>query len=269
MLPTGEGGTVWAEFDYMNQNRNWSGSSSAPATGNDDKRIRSDFYMAGGEYMFNRSWGVLAEVPYTDRLFRTTDDSGNIGTFNHGAFGDVKLEGIYSGFSSDMSTGITFGLKLPTGDFTYPGFDRDTEIGSGSTDILLGGYHQGRLTADNKFSWFVDGRLDNAVLTSAGYRPGDEIDVALGAYYDAGPVLGMGKLSPLLQVLESQRWRDSGVNADPTDSGYNRVLISPGVEYDVSSLKFYGDVEIPVYQYVNGNQLVAPVLFKVIVGYDF
>jgi hypothetical protein len=34
-------------------------------------------------------------------------------------------------------------------------------------------------------------------------------------------------------------------------------------------VKLYGDVEVPIYQNANGNQIVAPVLFKFIVGYSF
>ena len=52
-------------------------------------------------------------------------------------------------------------------------------------------------------------------------------------------------------------------------SGYQRLMLSPGVEYDVNNIKLYGDVEIPVYQHVNGNQLTAPVMYKFIVGYNF
>ncbi len=268
MMPDGPGGNVWVEYDFMNQNRNWNGSSSSSADNNDDKRIRSDFYILGGQYMFNRSWGVMAQVPYTDRYFKTTDhNTGNIVGSDHSAFGDVKLQGIYSGFEPDMSTGVTFGLKLPTGDYSH--FDRDTAIGSGSTNLLLGGYHQGRITKDNRLSWFINGQLDSAFLTKSDYRPGDEADVALGTYYDAGPVGGMGRLSPLLQLLGSYRLRDSGLNADRDDSGYERLLISPGMEYDVRSFKFYADVEVPVYQRVNGNQLVAPLLYKFILGYSF
>lgn len=269
MLPTSPGGMVWMEYDFMNQGMNWSGSKVAPEANNSDIRLRSDFYTAGLQYMFNRSWGTMIEVPYTNRYFRTTDDSGNFASFQHGALGDVRLKGIYSGFSSDMSSGITFGFKLPTGDHTYTGFDRDTDIGTGSTDLLLGAYHQGMITADNVWSWFINGQLDQPFLVSGQYRPGDEVDVATGVYYDAGPVAGVGKLYPLLQIIGSQRWHDSGANSNPDNSGYSRVLISPGVEYDVSSIRLYGDVELPIYQHVNGNQLVAPVLFKVVAGYSF
>ena len=94
--------------------------------------------------MFNRSWGIWGEVPYTNRFFKTADDDGEVSGFTHSAIGDIRLRGIYSGFSPTMSSGITFGLRLPTGDYTYPNFDSDTQIGSGSTDLLLGGYQCGR-----------------------------------------------------------------------------------------------------------------------------
>ena len=41
---------------------------------------------------------------------------------------------MYTGFSKDMSKGLIFGVKLPTGDYTAANFDRDTQIGTGSTD---------------------------------------------------------------------------------------------------------------------------------------
>ena len=56
---------------------------------------------------------------------------------------------MYTGFSKDLSTGLIFGLKFPSGDYTAPGFDPDDQIGSGSTDLILGGFHKGLLTGDN------------------------------------------------------------------------------------------------------------------------
>jgi hypothetical protein len=35
------------------------------------------------------------------------------------------------------------------------------------------------------------------------------------------------------------------------------------------AIKVYADVEIPVYQRVNGNQLTAPALFKVVTSFTF
>jgi hypothetical protein len=280
MLPTDTGGTVWLEYDFMNQTQNWSGSSPSPNANNGDKIIRSNFFVAGMQYMFNRQWGIEAELPYTDRTFKTTTDVPSVGStqsFEHSNIGDVRVKGVYSGFSDDMSTGITFGLKLATGDFTYPNFDRDTSIGTGSTNLLLGGYHMGDLsglTGGLPFNWFADVQWDEAFITQLNYRPGNELDAAVGSYYNGFDFGKNGKLAPLLQLLGSIREHDIGMNAaQPIDgmqqSGYQRVLISPGVEYDMNAVKIYGDVEVPIWQHVNGDQLTAPVLVKLVVGYSF
>lgn len=272
MLPTSEGGEAWLEYDFMTQNQNWHGTSSAPRANNSDKLIHTDFMTAGGQYMFSRAWGVEAEVPYWNRNFKTETDDPNPGdspTFNTSGFGDVRLKAIYSGFSEDMATGLTFGVKLPTGSFTTPNFDRDTQIGTGSTDILFGGFHRGALSEDGRFGWFVNGEWDQPVVVQDHYRPGDEVDTAVGVYDGEFGMVEDGMVTPLLQLIGSVRMHDRGANANPDDTGYERLLVSPGLEYDIHQVSLYGDVEVPIYQRVNGNQLTAPVMFKFIVGYKF
>ncbi len=268
MLPTQPGGMAFLEYDFMNQNKNWHNDSQAPAADNDDKRIRSSFYTAGAEYMFNREWGGEIELPYTDRHFRTTQDDGSIAGFHDESIGDIRIKGIYTGFSEDMSTGITYGIRLPSGDHNATGFDRDTDIGSGSTDMLLGAFHVGGLTDDRKFDWFTSGELDQPVLVKNGYRPGTELDAVIGTYYN-DLYIGKVKIVPIAQIIGSARLRDDGPASDHADSGYHRLLLSPGIEADVGSVRMYADVEIPVYQYVNGNQLTAPELFKMNISYKF
>jgi len=270
MFPTEAGGMVFLEYDYMDQYKNWSGDDRAPSANNSDKEIRTHFMTAGLQYMFSRSWGLQVEVPVWNRYFKTTDpDTGNIVSFDHTDLSDIRVKGIYTGFSPDLSTGITFGLKLPTGNYTYPNFDRDTEIGTGSTDILLGAFHRGNLTSDNNWSWFVQGQSDLPVLRRDSYRPGVEFDAAAGVHYNGWSFGADSQITPLLQVIGSYRFRDTGLAADTADSGYARVLLSPGLAYNVGHVRVYGDVEFPVFAHVNGNQLVAPALFKVIVGYVF
>jgi len=272
MMPTSEGGSVWLEYDYLNQTQNWHGTHSAPSGDNTDKLIHTDFITAGGQYMFNRHWGVEAEVPYWSRNFKTQTDDPNPGdapTFHSQDFGDVRLKAIYTGLSPDMSTGLTLGLKLPTGNFTAENFDRDTQIGTGSTDLLIGAYHMGTLTEKGDFNWFVHGQWAQPVAVQDHYRPGDEINVATGVYYESFDLGKAGKIAPLMQVIGSAKMRDRGVNAHPEDTGYSRLFISPGVEYDINKIKLYTDVELPVAQNVSGNQLVAPVAVKFIVGYSF
>jgi hypothetical protein len=265
MFPNGQGGMAFLQYDYQDQNRNWSGSSQAPAANNDDKEIRSDFVTVGLQYMFNSSWGVQAQVPFAYRYFKTAD-----GSTSWGSLGDIRIEGIYTGFMADLSAGVTFGVKLPTGNDNYnPALvDRDTQIGSGSTDILLGGFYRDNLDRNQKWDWFAQLQLDVPVLIQAQYRPGVELDTAAGVDYK-GWSLGRVKISPVAQVIFSERTGDSGAAANPDNSGYQRILLSPGVEVHMHPVKLYADVELPVYQNVTGNQVMAPVLFKVSLSFMF
>ena len=266
LIPTGPGGTVFLEYDFLNQTKDWSGTSSAPAANNDDKKIRSNFWLAGGQYMFDADWGVMVEVPYTERHF-VTADSGAPETFDHSSFGDVRLMGVYSGFEPDMSSGIIFGLKLPTGDHTFPGFDADVQIGSGSTDLLLGAYKTGALTADQSFSWFGQVVWQHEVATQDSYTPGSELNAAAGVSYEGWSLGANAKIAPLVQVVYSHRGHDGGAAGDPLATGYDRAMVSPGVQLTMNQWKLYADAEFPVYQDVTGNQLVAPVALKFVVSY--
>jgi hypothetical protein len=286
MIPNGQGGMAFLQYDYQDQNRNWSGFSQAPAANNGDKEIETHFITAGVQYMFNNNWGFKVEMPYDYRTFKTvTADQnvppGTVATVNWGALGDIRLEGIYTGFFADKSAGVSFGLKLPTGDYThnnaYGDVDRDSEIGTGSTDILLGGFYRGNITKDENWDWFAQFLLDVPTLTQAGYRPGVELDSAAGIDYK-GFSVGRARISPLAQVIVSERTSDSGSNAsggsndDPADgvsSGYQRVMLSPGVEFHIHPVKIYADAEFPVLQHFTGNQMAAPMLFKLSVSYMF
>jgi len=298
------GWSAWFRVNYMDQNKNWEGASSAPAADNQDKKIKTWFYTLGGQYMFNHDWGLMVEVPIFDRTFSTTGDGaaypvGSIGTTKLTALGDMMIQGVYAGFSPDMSTGVTFGIKLPTGDYTGPylppnglpasnpnsttgglAYDRDTLPGTGSTDVLLGGYHVGGLSSDNRLAYFAQGRYDIAMFTRDGatgsYRPGSEADVGVGLTYDFGKAGFFSRVAPLLQVLGSWKVRDSGTAAS-LNSGYRRLLVGPGVDVRIDKTRVFMDVELPVLQYVktdvpasgNVGQLTASAIWKMQVAYDF
>jgi len=258
--------SLFFEYDFMDQNRNWSGTSSAPASANEDKEIKTDFFTAGAQYVFDQDWSVKLQAPFWNRAFTTDTDSG-IATFQHSALGDIRLTGVYSGLSGDGTTDVSLGVKLPTGDFRYSVFDRDTEIGTGSTDALIGLYHGGALSSDKAWSWYAQIMWDKPFASQGGYTPGGEFDGAAGIAYGV-KLGGDAQITPILQLIGSSRARDGGINSDPPNTGYNRLLLSPGIEADVRGWKLYGDVEFPVYQNMNGNQLVAPLLFKFIASYS-
>ena len=271
MFPNHPGAMIYVDYDFQDQNQNWNGTSTAPASHNDDKELRTHFTALGLQYLFNASWGVDLEVPYDFRSFTKRNDAGKIVTDNWHQFGDVRIEGLYTGFSPDLSAGVNLGVKLPTGDFKFdPNLvDRDSQLGTGSTDILMGGFYRHHVNLRARLFWFAQTELDLPVLTQEHYRPGLELDSAVGLYY-TGWNVGGGKVVPVAQVLISERDTDGGgASAHPVGSGYQRVLLSPGLEVDVHGLKFYADVEIPVYQNFTGNQLAAPVLFKATIAYEF
>ncbi|HXB02083.1 MAG TPA: hypothetical protein VNV15_04615 [Opitutaceae bacterium] len=273
MFPKGSGGTVFLENDYQDQNHNWSGTSQAPAANNPDHDIRTDFFTAGLQEMFNRSWGIQVEVPYVSRHFQTTGGAtgSDIVSLNWSGLGDIRVEGIYTGFSPDLSTGVTFGLKLPTGDYThndsFGDVDRDSEIGTGSTDVLLGGFHRGNLA--EHWTWFGQAEADLPVFSRNQYRPGWELDSAAGIYYN-GWSLDRLRITPVAQAKFSSRASDRGDNsAHPLASGFQRVLLAPGIEFHLHPVMIYADVERPVYQHFNGNQLASSAQYKLTVSYMF
>jgi len=284
MLPQKPGGMAWVEYDYQDQNQNWHGTTPAAAANNGDKEIRTHFVTAGYQQMFDRNWGLQIEVPYDYRYFQTTggpppgDETVALGW---ATLGDIRVEGIYTGFSPDMSTGIEFGFKLPTGSYTYNDaygdVDRDSELGTGSTDILLSGYHQGNLPGDAGLTWFAQALLDQPIVSRNQYTPGTEIDGAAGIYYK-GWMARSAHITPLFQVIASERTSDEGAEAsghrlDPPlnafDSGYQRIMVSPGIEADMHRVSFYADVEVPVFLDFRGNQLVARWLLKTYLSYHF
>jgi hypothetical protein len=268
-----QGGMVFLNYNYQDQNRNWSGSSRAPATDNDDRKIETHFITLGLQYMFGGGWGVQLDVPYVFRSFSAVNaDTGSVNSTQWGALGDIRLKALYTGLLPDRSLGLYVGTKLPTGDYTHTSsavdVDRDTQIGTGSTDLLAGGYFHHRLTSDDAWRWFLQAECDLPLFTRKAYCPGMEIDASAGVYYNgwsAGPV----KIRPIAQVVGTLRMNDCGASANPGNTGYARILLSPGLEFDVHPVSVTATVEIPVWQRVTGNQIVAPALFKAGVSWMF
>src|SRR5262249_6843946 len=129
--------------------------------------------------------------------------------------------------------------------------------------------HRDGLTSTNSWSYYVQALWDRPVVTRAGYNPGAEGDFAIGAFYNVGFPVGPARLSPVLQLVVSLRGRDSGPEANPDGSGYTRALISPGLEVSWGGTHVYADIELPVYQNIVGNQLVAMRQYKLIVSTRF
>ena len=258
-MPTSAGLNMFLHYDYMDQSQSWGNWNQAPPDALEDIDLRTNFYTLGAQYMASREWGVSIETPVWNRYFKTTNEEGNVVSANHTTLGDIRLMGMYAGLFEDMSVGLQFGLKLPTGSFRQSLLDRDTQIGTGTTDLLLGGY---RMSQESGWGWYVQALWQRALNSREEYRPGDDVDVSGGVHYDK--LFSDLRIVPMVQIVASFRAVDSGTNSEPENTGYERIYLSPGIEVvAASNLNFYADFRIPLVTHVRGYQLVAPSLVSV------
>ena len=298
------GGRLFFEYWSQDQTQNYVGSSKAAAALNGDKEIKTQWYNVGASYNFNRDWGVMIRVPVDANRALTTETDfmypGQIQTFNQRTFGDLETDGCLHRLLTRYVNGLDLWPQATDRLVHHPGLDRDNQIGTGSTDLILGAFHRGLLSGDNAwqyFSTFVwrqpflyqsaadpQGFFDGSPGVVQTYHPGMQVDGAVGIdYNNLYHVLGFDKITPVAQVIVSHRDSDSGTGSDPLNSGFDRVMLSPGIEFtkvlDEANnrvLKIYADVEFPVYYRANSannagteGQLVAPYLFKFVTSYNF
>ena len=268
-LPTEQGGSVNLQETFLDQDQAMRGGSRIPLSQSPDQRINTRMFNLTVRYQFSRSWGMMAMVPYWQRSFDTNANFGagapQIVNSKANTLSDIRVMGMYTGFSPDMSKGLLFGLKLPTGTYTAAGFDRDTQPGSGSTNALLGGYLQGQ---QRHWGWFAQGVYNSALSSRDGYRPGNEFQLVTGMHYDGWR--RNTHLIPILQVNATIRGSDSGINSNPANSGLSTVYLTPGVLVEISRhWQANATVYLPLYQHVNGIQLVPRHIASIGVTYNF
>ncbi|HTB23671.1 MAG TPA: hypothetical protein VK914_13325 [bacterium] len=267
------------QYSFMDQNENQSGSGPASPALNPDKENESSFYTVSLAHQFNNSWGLSLALPYLDRRFTTDvngspdlpDPSPSVQSQTLGTLGDVRVMGMYTGFSEDMAIGLEFGVKLPTGPFTGPDWlmDRDTAPGTGTTDLLIGAFDRGQFSAD--WGWYGQTLLDAPLYAREGYEPANNLDIAAGLHFDG--MKRRTRLTPLLQANVTIRGHDSGGGDSVTgnyNSGYENLYLSPGLQADLTpNIQATGFVYLPVSRNVNGEQLVASWLVNAELSYLF
>ena len=102
-------------------------------------------------------------------------------------------------------------------------------------------------------SWFAQVGAQFPLNSSQGYKPGQQYLVDVGGRWEATARLGL-----MLQLNAIWKGRDSGAEAEPEDSGGRWVFVSPGIAFAITKgVSVYAFVQLPIYQYVNGVQLVA------------
>ena len=155
---TTSSGLHWdLRYDYFDQSELRSGTRGVsrsdvplPAEREVQQNTINRNLTLGLDYSPARNWGVNVLIPYFDRPHTTYDEGETELSGSHSrGLGDVRVVARYQGFQPDLSIGVQFGLKLPTGEIgdTFRSgplagetVDRGLQLGTGTTDLLLGVY---------------------------------------------------------------------------------------------------------------------------------
>jgi len=217
-----------------------------------------DWYMAP-------AWGMQVSIPYVDRdhLHIHNHQGEQIPeTWHFRELGDMRVLLRHEMFATRddpagiRSAGVTFGIKLPTGKFDVANgegehAERTLQPGTGTTDLVLGGFwYSGNALAD--CSLFARAQVVLPLISRDDYKPGNQLSL------DAGYRKNYGDVGLMLQVNYHVKGRDSGANAEPEDSGKRELYLSPGISWNAwKNGQVYAFAQLPLYQSVNGVQLVA------------
>jgi hypothetical protein len=267
-------------YDFFEQDQLRSGT---------DRVARSDFafpaaeevqqYTINRNYTFaldyspSRNWGFNVALPWFDRSHATiTEGDSGISTAHDQGIGDLRVLARFQGFDPQLGSGVEFGVKLPTGAFNsaFEGgpqrgatLDRGLQLGTGTTDILIGAFKAGALAPD--WGYFAQVLLQQPLDSRKDFRPGTGVNMNLGLRYAANKTF-----VPQLQINARVEKRERGANADVENSGATLIYLSPGITWNVSRrFSAFAFAQAPLYQRVNGLQIEATQLASVGLHYHF
>lgn len=271
-------------FEYIDQDQPRSGTSNvgvgAIARHHDEVRTINRNVFATLDYGISDAFGVSVVVPWVDREHEHVHNHQGEQlpeSWNFSGLGDTRVIARYQFATTPLDSqttragfaGITGGIKLPTGRTSVTNGDgeaaeRTLQPGTGTTDALIGAYYRQALGNLNA-SWFVQANAQLPLASHHGFRPGRQLLIDIGGRYEA-----TDRLALMLQFNAHYKGRDAGDEAEPEDSGSRTLSISPGITFAVApAVQLYAFVQLPLYQNVNGVQLVAERSYAVGVSAQF
>jgi hypothetical protein len=253
------------DLDQPRNGRNEVAVGAIPAH-HDEVETKNRNFVAALDWNFAPRWGVNFSLPYVDRKHVHIHNHHGEQLIERWSFrdlGDARLQArwVNASVADDASAmrawGFTFGAKLPTGKHDVKNGDgeeaeRTLQPGSGTTDAILGAFWHGAAPLKG-WSWFTRAGITLPMNSRDGFKPGKQLQLDAGLRYAASSSVGV-----MLQANANFRGRDSGISAEPEDSGQRQVFVSPGISWNVArDTQLYAFVQVPVYQSVNGVQLTA------------
>lgn len=266
--------TASTRFEYYESNDLWSGTHAVDRTALEfptDREIqqitlnRNTWF--GLDYVGAKGWAASVQLPYYDRFHSTiAEGDTKLSETRVTGIGDLRLMGRYQQYSLYRSVGIEFGLKLPTGrydqDFTTgPAagslLDRGLQLGTGTTDLMLGASYFRRPSAH--VGWFAQLTADLPLYEREGFVPTANAALNTGIRY-----LNSTSVTPQLQL--NVRWdsREHGAEGDVANSGGTLAYLSPGLTLETGrQSSAFVFAQLPVYRRLNGYQLEPQILLSI------
>ena len=262
------GTTFSLRYDFVPQTTLQSGTSTIdrssivfPVDREIERYTYNHSVTATIDHQFANDWGLDVQLPILTRPHKTVGEGTTEPSFSRTqGIGDLHAVGRWQGLSTPGTvTGIEAGLVLPTGQFHQKfksgpeqgeEVDRGLQPGTGTVQAVLGAYHLGAVTSD--LGYFVQVTGQAALTSRDGYKPGSFVQASAALNFTR-----WRNVTPQLQVSFRHTSRDSGPNSDRPNSGGDQVNVAPGLSAKISSrVVAFGFVELPVYNRVNGYQLV-------------
>lgn len=213
-------------------------------------------------YGIDADWSVTVRLPVVrrdhlhDLIDETTGEPGPSEQWRFTRLGDVQALARRQFAGADGSTWALFGgLKMPTGSVNVTNAEgsraeRALQPGTGTTDLVAGVALRHAFGVNN--AWIGQASFSQALNSKEDFKPGERIELSMGWSHAYSHTLGT-----VLQLNARRRGRDSGAQAEPDNSGSTTVDLSPGVTLGIGpAATLYAYVQVPVYQKVNGIQLV-------------
>lgn len=268
------GTTFSLRYDFIPQTKLQSGTKAVDRSAIDfptDREIERHTYNHNLtftlDHQFANDFGLDVQLPVVTRPHSTfSEDTAEPSHSNTSGIGDLRVVGRWQGLSTPGNvTGIEAGLVLPTGAFhqTFDSgpskgeeVDRGLQPGTGTIQAELGAYHLGSVSPE--LGYFVQVTGQAALNGRDGYKPGSFVQASAALNYTH-----WRNVTPQLQLSFRATARDRGSNSDRPNSGGEQLNISPGVSAKLNSkLVGFTFVELPLYNRVNGYQLVPKAKFS-------
>ena len=218
------------------------------------------------KYYVTKALQVSLTLPYSNN---------NIDGGNYKGAGDMTAIVKYNLLKNNDSRNsisklyIGAGVKLPTGRFRLPSSDGTVEphfqSGTGSTDFIFSGSFY---ASNGKLGIDLDNVLRLNTANRDKYHFANRLNTAMSVFYNITPS-ALVNLIPIFGFYLETAGNDTSKDETVTDSGGTVMFLSAGGNIKLNRVTLAIDIQKPVFEDLNGNQISNDIRLSVSTGYIF